>query len=75
MSLNEFIEKFADQFEDTEAEEINAETYFQELDEWDSLTTMSVIAFVKTQLGKTITGKEIRSAETVDDLYNLVISK
>ena len=75
MELQEFITEFANQFDETDASEIQASTEFLELDEWSSLTGMSVIAMVKTQYGKTITGKEIRSCETVEDLFNLVASK
>lgn len=75
MELNEFIVAFADQFDDTDPSEITATTEFHELDEWSSLTGMSVIALAKTQYGKTITGKEIRECETVEDLFNLISSK
>lgn len=75
MELQEFITEFANQFDETDASEIQASTEFLELEEWSSLTGMSVIAMVKTQYGKTITGKEIRSCETVEDLFNLVASK
>ena len=36
---------------------------------------MGVIAMVKTQYDKTITGKEIRDCVTVEDLFHLVESK
>ncbi len=75
MELKEFIENFAEQFDDTEASEIQSNTEFHELDEWGSLTGMGVIAMVKTTYGKTITGKEIRECVTVEDLFNLVASK
>ena len=75
MELNEFIKNFAEQFDDTDASEITASTEFHELEEWSSLTGMSVIAMAKTIYGKTITGKEIRECETVEDLFNLVNSK
>lgn len=75
MELNRFIEKMADQFEETDASEIQPETYFQELEEWGSLTSMAIIAFVKTEYGKAITGKEIRECETIADLFNLIESK
>lgn len=75
MELNEFISAFSDQFDDTDPSEITATTEFHELDEWSSLTGMSVIALAKTQYGKTITGKEIRECETVEDLFNLISSK
>ena len=75
MELQEFIKTFADQFDDTDSSEITAETEFHLLDEWSSLTGMGVIAMAKTQYGKTITGKEIRECETVEDLFNLIASK
>ena len=75
MELQEFIEKFAEQFDETDATEIQPQTQFQELDEWSSLTSMSIIAMVKTYYNKTLTGKEIRSCVTVQDLFNLVSAK
>lgn len=75
MNLDNFINDFANQFDNTDSSEILADTYFQELDEWSSLTAMSIIAFVKTEYDKVITGKEIRSCETVEDLFNLISSK
>ena len=75
MELNDFIKNFAEQFDDTDPSEITSTTEFHELDEWSSLTGMSIIAMAKTVYGKTITGKEIRVCETVEDLFNLVASK
>ncbi len=75
MKIEDFIKNFADQFDDTDPNEISAETNFRELDEWGSLIGMSVIAMAKTLYGKTITGKEIRQCTTVEDLYNLIASK
>lgn len=75
MELYEFVEKFAGQFDETDVSEISVDTYFQELDEWSSLTAMSLIALAKTEFDKVITGKEIRSCETVEDLFNLISSK
>lgn len=72
MELQDFIEKLRDQFEDTAPEEITEETYFQELDEWSSLTALSIIAMVKTEYQRNITGKEIRACATVEDLFNFV---
>lgn len=75
MDLQEFINNFAAQFDDTDASEIQLETVFQDLEEWSSLTTLSVIAMVKTTYDKTVTGKEIRSCGTVEELFDVVSSK
>lgn len=75
MELNEFIEKFAEQFEDTDPEEITATTNYKELDEWSSLIGMMVIALVKTEMGKKVTGDDLKACQSVEALYNLIISK
>ena len=75
MELNAFITAFAEQFDDTDPEEIQANTKFHDLDEWSSLTGMGVIALAKTQYDKTITGKELRECVTVEDVFNLIASK
>ena len=75
MELKDFITAFADQFDDTDASEIQASTVFHDLEEWSSLTGMGVIALAKTQYGKTITGAEVRACVTVEDLFNLIKNK
>ena len=75
MEKSKFLADFAEQFDDTDVSEITPTCKFHELDEWSSLTGMSVIAMAKTVYGKTITGKEIRACETVEDLFNLIASK
>ncbi len=75
MDIKDFISNFANQFDDTDVSVIQSGTKFHELEEWGSLIGMGVIAMAKTQYGKTITGKEIRECETVEDLFNLIVSK
>ena len=75
MEINEFLANFADQFDETDANDIQAETKFHNLEEWSSLVALGVIAMAKIQYGKVITGKEIRKCETVEDLFNLLATK
>ena len=75
MEMKEFIEKFASQFEETDANAIKAETKFRELDEWSSLLALSVIAMVDEEYDVQLKGDDMRSAQTVEDLYNIVKSK
>ncbi len=75
MEINEFIGNFADQFEDTDASEIKAETVFKDLDEWSSLIALSVIAMVDEEYDVTLKGDDIRGASTVEDLFNVVRSR
>lgn len=75
MEIKKFIENFADQFDDTEASELSAETRFKELDEWSSLIALSVIAMVDEEYDVAIKGDDIRSSETIQDLFNIVESR
>ncbi len=75
MELKDFIENFANQFDDTDPSEIKAETVFKELDEWSSLIALSVIAMVDEEYDITIKGDDIRNASTVEDLFNAVKAK
>jgi len=74
-SLEEFVELFAEQFDDTDASEIKANTVFHDLDEWSSLIGLSVIAMVDEEFDVALKGDELRSAVTVTDLYNTIVSK
>lgn len=73
MELNEFIKNFADQFDETEG--INASTVFHELDEYSSLIALSIIAMVDEEYDVTLKGDDMRSAVTVEDLFNIVKKK
>lgn len=75
MEIKEFIENFANQFDDTDPAEITATTVFKDLDEWSSLTALSIIAMVDEEYDITLKGDDIRNAETVEDLFNIVAAK
>ncbi len=71
MSIEEFIPILATMME-ADAADIEPDTEYQELDEWSSVTAMTLIAFAKTQFGKTVTGQAIRRAKTVEELFTLI---
>lgn len=74
MTLDEFVEAFADELDETPAEEVKAETEFKTLDEWGSLTALSIIAMIDENFDKMVTGADLTSVNTIEDLYNLVQS-
>lgn len=75
MELKDFISNFAKQFEMTEPEEITATTVYRDLEEWDSLLSLSIIGMVNNTYKVKVTGEEIKDQRTVEDLFNLVKSK
>ena len=75
MEIKEFIENFANQFDDTDASVFTAETVFHDLEEYSSLIALSIIAMVDEEYDVTLKGDDMRAAVTVEDLYNTVKSK
>lgn len=75
MTIDEFVVRFAEEFDETSEELFAANTEFKELKEWSSLIALSIIAMVDEELDKRITGADIRGSKTIEDLYNLALSK
>lgn len=75
MEIKEFIEKFAECFDDTDAAMFSPETKFRELEEWSSMTVLSVIAMIGDEYDVPMMGYDIRECETIQDLFEKVKSK
>ena len=72
MDIQEFIGNFAEQFDDVEISSLTVDTEFKNLDEWTSLAGISIIAMFDEYYGISVTGNDIRKAETIGDLFKLV---
>ena len=75
MDIKEFIENFAGEFDETPMEAFTPETDYKALDEWNSLTALSLVSMVDEVYHKTITGADLRKSKTIEELYNLVSAK
>lgn len=75
MEFKDFLANFADQFEDTDPEEITAESDFHDFDEWDSLIALAVLNMTEKKYGKKITFEEMKQCITVNDLFCLIDNK
>lgn len=74
MEIKEFIENFASQFENTDASVFTPETKFRELDEWSSLSALSILAMVDEEYDVQLKAEEMRKTNTVQELFDLVCS-
>lgn len=74
MEIKDFIQNFADQFDETDICELKPETEFKNLEEWSSLIALSVIAMIDEEYEVTIKGDDIRNSNTIEDLFNIVKS-
>jgi acyl carrier protein len=56
-------------FEETPAENINFETVFKNLQEWDSLIALSLIVTIEDNFSILITPSIIENSKTIEELY------
>ena len=75
MNIQDFIENFAAQFDDTDASQFTSDTRFKELDEWSSLTALSIIAMVDDEYNVILKGSDIVNSHTIQDLFDIVARK
>ena len=75
MQSEDFIQKFAACFHQTEPASIQAETKFRELEEWGSMLALIVIAMIDADFDKTVTSEDLKSATTVAELFEVVKHK
>ena len=73
--MQEFIANLSEQFDETEPSVLNPQTVFKDLDEWSSLLALSVIAMADECYDVKLKGDDIRNADTIEDLYNIVNSR
>ena len=72
MDLQNFIRKFSEQFDETDASEFKPDTKFKTLVDWNSMVALSIIAMVDDEYDVTIKGDDIRKSTTIEDLFNIV---
>ena len=75
MEWKDFIEKFAEQYDNVDVTTLNAETNFRELDGYTSLVALLVITMIDEEYNVTVTGDDMKKSLTIGDLFNLVSSR
>ncbi len=74
MTIENFVEKFAFAIE-VEPASLNADTEFKALSNWDSLNALSVIAMADADYGVALSGEDVQSCTTINDLWNIVSAR
>ncbi len=74
MDIKIFIDQFIEAVEIEDPASVSAETSFRDLDEWNSLSTLSVIALADEEYGVDLKPEVFRNALTVEDLFNAIQS-
>jgi acyl carrier protein len=75
MKIELFISSFEELFDELEDGPITPETEFKELDDWDSLMALSLIAMVDELYSLKLNGDDIRQSNTIAELFSLISQK
>lgn len=68
----EFINNLKDVLEIEEDKTITAETNLKDLEEYDSLSTLVIVAMVEKKYGKQIFAADFVNVTTINSLMNLI---
>lgn len=74
MSMKEFIAKFAEALELEDISVVNENTTFRDLDEWNSLSFLSVIAMLDEEYDIQIENAQFRELKTLGDITSYIES-
>lgn len=72
MEEKKFLEMLEDVMEVDEGT-LEMNTVLSELEEWDSLSKLSLMAVVKKDFNKVLTASDIKEFETVENIYQALI--
>jgi acyl carrier protein len=72
--VEEFVQKFKNQFIDADSITLTKESEFRQIDSWDSLTGMAVLVMIKDDYGVDVPVEKFRNQKTVQDVYTLVLT-
>ena len=70
MTINEFIEKFAEAVEIEDASTLRANTEFRTLSEWSSLAYLSVIALLDEEFDVQIEMADFKKLNTIQEIFD-----
>lgn len=71
MNKGEFIEKIKDILQYESDKELTYNSNLIDLDEWDSLSIISTVAFLDSEFGKKVTVSDMKNIVTIEDLAKI----
>lgn len=75
MNIEEFIARIEAEIEELTPGSLKPDTQFRNIKEWSSMHALIIIALIDTEYNVTITGEDLRSCQTISDLYSQVCRK
>ncbi len=75
ISVEEFTEQLAAEFEDVEPNTISPDSNYRDIKNWSSMYALIIIAFIDANFDVQLNADNLKNTHTVRDLYTLVCEK
>ncbi|OFY93228.1 MAG: acyl carrier protein [Bacteroidetes bacterium RIFCSPLOWO2_12_FULL_31_6] len=75
VTLDEFTKNIEIELDDLESGTLTSDINYRDLEQWSSMYALIIIAYVDSEYNVTLTGDDLRSCNTVRDLYLLIKSR
>ncbi|PSR01863.1 MAG: hypothetical protein BRD50_08015 [Bacteroidetes bacterium SW_11_45_7] len=72
MELSEFIRLIENEFQDIASGSLTGDTSFDQIENWDSMHALILIARIEEEFGYTVTAQQLQEANTLTDLFETV---
>ena len=75
MKIEDLIEKLENEFEEIQKGTLAPEFNFRKMEDWSSMHALVVIALIDSEYDVLLNGNDLRSLETIQDLYDFIKNK
>lgn len=74
-TIEEFTRKLEQEFDEIEPCSLKPETNYRDIKNWSSMYALIIIAFADANYDVMLNAADLKSTETIKDLYQAVIAK
>ncbi len=75
INIQEFTKGLEAEFEDVEPGTLNPDTNFRSIKGWSSMHALIIIAYIDANYNALLNGADLKSAQSIQDLYKITIEK
>jgi len=75
MNITEFVQHFENAIDGIKPGSLDPKTEFRNVEQWDSLAALSIIAMVNAEYDVELTAEELKNGKTIEDLFQAVAGK
>jgi acyl carrier protein len=75
MEIQDFIDKLEVELDDIEPGTLSPNSRFREMENWSSMYALILIAFTDVEYNVSLNGDDLRHAQTIQDIFDIVKAK